>query len=120
MLYVPPSRRASPLQLPGECRLAAACIIDLDDEPVKAVQHWVADEGARAIRLFLRNTDPAKYDPATAGYLGFGDVTGSKQSAQKTFLQDAVEHQALERHQRDVTESAQQELAQLRGVGDLE
>src|SRR4051794_31491250 len=38
-------------------RLACACIIDLDSEPVKAVQHWVGDQGARAIRLFLRNTD---------------------------------------------------------------
>src|SRR5437762_13751612 len=34
-------------------RLAAACIIDLDDEPVKAVQHWVSDEGAGGMRLLL-------------------------------------------------------------------
>lgn len=36
-----------------------------------------------------RNTDPATYDPAVAGHMGFGDVTGSKQSTPRTFLADA-------------------------------
>lgn len=41
-----------------------------------------------------RNTDPATYDPASAGYLGFGDATGSKQGTLKTYLADAFEHGA--------------------------
>ncbi|WP_405138140.1 GMC family oxidoreductase N-terminal domain-containing protein [Nocardia sp. NBC_01388] len=36
-----------------------------------------------------RNTDPATYDPASAGYLGFGDQSGSKQGTMKTYLRDA-------------------------------
>src|SRR3954462_483211 len=46
------------------------------------------------LRTILRNTDPATYDPAVAGSMGFGDVSGSKQSTQKTYLLDAVEHGA--------------------------
>ncbi|HEY8582224.1 MAG TPA: GMC family oxidoreductase, partial [Capillimicrobium sp.] len=38
-----------------------------------------------------RNTDPATYDPATAGYMGFGDQSGSKQGTLKTYLQDAFD-----------------------------
>ncbi len=38
-----------------------------------------------------RNTDPASYDPASAGYLGFGDQSGSKQGTMKTYLRDAAE-----------------------------
>ena len=40
-------------------------------------------------RLITRNTDPGSYDPDSAGYLGFGDQSGSKQSTLKTFLSDA-------------------------------
>ncbi len=40
-------------------------------------------------RLTMRNTDPDSYDPETAAYMGFGDVSGSKQSTTKTYLQDA-------------------------------
>lgn len=50
-------------------------------------------EGAEAFgwshRVAERNTDPATYDPASAGHVGFGDVTGSKQSTTRTFLADA-------------------------------
>ena len=60
--------------------------------------HLKMREGAEALgwsfKTILRNTDPATYDPAIAGSLGFGDVTGSKQSTQKTWLLDAVEHGA--------------------------
>ncbi len=38
-----------------------------------------------------RNTDEASYSPDTAGYLGFGDPTGSKQGTMKTYLQDAFD-----------------------------
>lgn len=41
-----------------------------------------------------RNADPATYDPQTAGYMGFGDQSGSKQSTFKTYLLDAVRHGA--------------------------
>jgi choline dehydrogenase-like flavoprotein len=37
----------------------------------------------------LRNVDPAKYDAATAGFHGYGDITGSRQSTVNTYLADA-------------------------------
>jgi choline dehydrogenase-like flavoprotein len=42
----------------------------------------------------IRNADPDRYSPDTAGYVGFGDQSGSKQSTEKTFLRDAAEHGA--------------------------
>jgi choline dehydrogenase-like flavoprotein len=36
-----------------------------------------------------RNADPATFDPATAGAMAFGDRSGSKQTATKTWLVDA-------------------------------
>src|SRR4051794_14959607 len=60
--------------------------------------HQKMQQGAEALgwsyKTILRNTDPATYDPATAAYIGFGDVTGSKQSTQKTWLKDALDHGA--------------------------
>ena len=41
-----------------------------------------------------RNWDPERHDPAMAGYLGFGDQSGAKQSTLKTYLQDAADHGA--------------------------
>ncbi len=38
----------------------------------------------------IRNADPRSYSPETAGFLGFGDFSGSKQSGEKTFLADAA------------------------------
>jgi choline dehydrogenase-like flavoprotein len=40
-------------------------------------------------KLITRNTDPDSYDPESAGYLGFGDQSGSKLGTLKTYLQDA-------------------------------
>jgi acyl-CoA reductase-like NAD-dependent aldehyde dehydrogenase/choline dehydrogenase-like flavoprotein len=40
-------------------------------------------------RPTFRNTDPETYDPELAGYMGYGDVTGSKRSTAKTYLEDA-------------------------------
>jgi len=40
-------------------------------------------------KLITRNVDPDRHDPNLAGYVGFGDVTGSKLSVQKTYLADA-------------------------------
>jgi hypothetical protein len=55
-------------------------------------------EGCEALgwdfRKVVRNADPSKYSFETAGYLGFGDQSGSKQSADKTWLADAVEADA--------------------------
>jgi choline dehydrogenase-like flavoprotein len=52
-------------------------------------------EGSEALgwsfETIVRNTDPAKYTPESAGYLGFGDQSGSKQSADRTWLADAQE-----------------------------
>ncbi|MDQ3103512.1 MAG: aldehyde dehydrogenase family protein [Actinomycetota bacterium] len=41
-------------------------------------------------RTVTRNTDPTRYDPVTAGFMGFGDQSGSKRSTQKTYLADAA------------------------------
>ena len=55
-------------------------------------------EGCEALgwstRAIIRNADPEKYSPDTAGYIGFGDQSGSKLSTEKTFLRDAVDHGA--------------------------
>lgn len=44
-----------------------------------------------SVSRLARNTDEASYSPDTAGYLGFGDPTGSKQGTMKTYLQDAFD-----------------------------
>ena len=41
-----------------------------------------------------RNTDEERYSFETAGYMGFGDQTGAKQSTVKTYLQDAYDRGA--------------------------
>jgi choline dehydrogenase-like flavoprotein len=41
-----------------------------------------------------RNWDPERHDPATAGYMAFGDRSGAKQSTLRTYLQDAADHGA--------------------------
>ena len=40
-------------------------------------------------RRITRNTDPAKYTPESAAYMGFGDQSGAKNSTAKTYLVDA-------------------------------
>jgi choline dehydrogenase-like flavoprotein len=42
-----------------------------------------------------RNTDERRYSFETAGYMGFGDQSGAKQSTVKTYLQDAQDRGAL-------------------------
>ncbi len=44
-----------------------------------------------SFRVTDRNADPARYDPASAGYMGFGDQSGSKRSTMRTYLQDAAD-----------------------------
>ena len=51
-------------------------------------------EGAEALgwafRATNRNIDASRYTPDSAGFIGFGDRTGAKQSTVKTYLADAV------------------------------
>jgi choline dehydrogenase-like flavoprotein len=47
-----------------------------------------------SFETIVRNTDQGSYSPETAAYLGFGDQSGSKQSADRTWLADAQEHGA--------------------------
>jgi choline dehydrogenase-like flavoprotein len=50
-------------------------------------------EGAEALgwsfETIVRNSDPKRYAPEMAGYIGFGAQCGSKQSADRTWLADA-------------------------------
>jgi choline dehydrogenase-like flavoprotein len=45
-------------------------------------------------RAVVRNANPDKYAFESAGHLGFGDQSGSKNSADKTWLLDAVQNDA--------------------------
>src|SRR5437763_9320992 len=55
--------------------------------------HQMLKRGAEALgwsfKTITRNADRSSYDPASAGYMGFGDQSGSKQSTIKTYLLDA-------------------------------
>ncbi len=63
------------------------------NKPTQAMQRAAERLGWSFARV-NRNWDPAKHDPAMAGYMGFGDASGAKQSADRTWLLDAVEHGA--------------------------
>ncbi len=39
----------------------------------------------------FRNADPERHDPVLAGYVGFGDPSGSKQGTLSTYLRDAYD-----------------------------
>jgi choline dehydrogenase-like flavoprotein len=60
--------------------------------------HQRMKEGAGALgwsfKTIVRNADPERYSPDSAGYLGFGDPSGSKQSGDRTWLLDAFENGA--------------------------
>jgi choline dehydrogenase-like flavoprotein len=60
-----------------------------DLNPVNARLAAASDALGWAWERAVRNTDPASYDPATAGHVGFGDRTGSKQGTLATYLRDA-------------------------------
>ena len=53
-----------------------------------------ADELGWSFKTIIRNADPEKYTPDSAGHLGFGDQSGAKQSGEKTWLRDAFENGA--------------------------
>jgi len=48
-----------------------------------------------SFKTVQRNTDERRYSFETAGYLGFGDHTGAKQSTVKTYLRDAYDRGAV-------------------------
>jgi choline dehydrogenase-like flavoprotein len=60
--------------------------------------HQRMKAGAQALGwsfcLANRNVDEQRYTFETAGYIGFGDQTGAKQSTLKTYLRDAYERGA--------------------------
>ncbi|MGI8632826.1 MAG: GMC family oxidoreductase N-terminal domain-containing protein [Solirubrobacterales bacterium] len=60
--------------------------------------HQRLQEGCDALgydfRLITRNEDPDTYDPKLAGYTGYGDQSGAKQSTSRTYLHAAQEHDA--------------------------
>jgi choline dehydrogenase-like flavoprotein len=49
-----------------------------------------AEELGWSSEVIIRNADPRAYSAETAGFLGFGDRSGSKQSGDRTFLADAA------------------------------
>ena len=49
-----------------------------------------ADALGWSFKTITRNVDESRYTPETAGYIGFGDQTGAKQSTAKTYLADAL------------------------------
>jgi choline dehydrogenase-like flavoprotein len=59
------------------------------------VPHQLMQAGAEALGWNFtktnRNTDPSRYDPASAGLMGFGDQSGAKNSTMRTYLQDAFD-----------------------------
>lgn len=65
-----------------------------DLNPAQQSMQRGAERLGWSFRTTDRNTDRATYDPVQAGYMGFGDQSGSKRSTDKTFLVDAVEHGA--------------------------
>ena len=63
------------------------------NNPHKRLQEACAKLGYSFSRV-TRNADPRTYDPQSAGYMGFGDQSGSKMGTLKTYLEDAYEHGA--------------------------
>ncbi len=59
------------------------------NRPTQAMKR-AAERLGWSFQTISRNWDPAKHDPAMAGYLGFGDQSGAKQSTLLTYLRDAV------------------------------
>jgi choline dehydrogenase-like flavoprotein len=61
--------------------------------PHKRLQEACANLGYN-FRRVTRNADPSTYDPRSAGFMAFGDQSGSKMGTLKTYLEDAYEHGA--------------------------
>ena len=69
--------------------------IEVNDEcseynkPTQAMERAAERLGWSFARV-NRNWDPARHDPAMAGYMGLGDLSGAKQSTDRTYLLDAA------------------------------
>lgn len=70
-----------------------------------------ADALGWSFKTIVRNANPDRYSPDSAGYLGFGDQSGAKNSGDRTWLLDAFENDAeiyvRTRAQRILTENGQ-------------
>jgi choline dehydrogenase-like flavoprotein len=53
-----------------------------------------ADALGWSFKTITRNVDASRYSADTAGFIGFGDRSGAKQSTARTFLADAIQHGA--------------------------
>jgi choline dehydrogenase-like flavoprotein len=73
------------LQVNGDCSEL--------NRPQQAMKRG-ADALGWSFATVTRNWDRARHDPAMAGYMGFGDQSGAKQSTTRTYLQDAVDRGA--------------------------
>ena len=47
-----------------------------------------------SFKTIVRNADPERYTPEAAGFMGFGDPSGSKLTTEQTYLADAAAHGA--------------------------
>ncbi len=63
------------------------------NRPTQAMKR-AAERLGWSFATVFRNWDPDRHDPAMAGYMGFGDQSGAKQSTLRTYLQDAADHGA--------------------------
>lgn len=63
------------------------------NRPTQAMQR-AAERLGWSFQTVHRNWDRARHDPAMAGYMGFGDQSGAKQSTLRTYLSDAAQHGA--------------------------
>jgi choline dehydrogenase-like flavoprotein len=61
--------------------------------PHQRLQEACEALGYEFVRI-TRNADPETYDPETAGFMSFGDQSGSKRGTLKTYLQDAFDRGA--------------------------
>ena len=59
------------------------------NRPTQAMKRG-AERAGLVVRDRQPQLGPARHDPAMAGYIGFGDQSGAKQSTLQTYLQDAA------------------------------
>ena len=62
-----------------------------DWNPVTETLKGACEARGHGFQRITRNADEAAYDADLAGLMGFGDVSGAKNSTQKTWLQDAAD-----------------------------
>lgn len=74
----------------------AAARVNVTDEcsdwnPLTETLKGACEARGHGFQRITRNADPERYDADLAGLMGFGDVTGAKNSTQRTWLQDAAD-----------------------------